>query len=311
MATAPTTADDQLDWEARHRVGAAIAAAVAAVLSIVGGIYSQQAYRDFPYVGPLQALNPALHGQVDAKVNPGTAGIEFLDSHAASLIASRVISALGLLLTGYVAWFLFRAAKARRPEMPEVARWLTVAGAIGMAVILIALQVGACLNAHDFVAGADRSRDAVKAVQGGGVMMVLTIVGVVAQFAFAFGVVLVSLNAMRTGLLTRFMGVLGIIVGVLVAIPIGAPLPVVQFFWLMALAVLFLHRWPGGMPPAWITGRAESWPSQAEMAQRRQEQRGGGAGRAKPQRGGSDDDAAEPAPAPHPSSARKRRKRRR
>jgi hypothetical protein len=59
------------------------------------------------------------------------------------------------------------------------------------------------------------------------------------------------------------MGVLGIICGVLVVVPIGSPLPVVQCFWLAALAALLAGRWPSGNPPAWSTGRAEPWPSQS------------------------------------------------
>ena len=82
------------------------------------------------------------------------------------------------------------------------------------------------------------------------------------QLAFAFSFVIVSLNAMQAGLLSRFMGVLGIIVGVLFVIPLGSPLPVVQCFWLLALAPLFLGRWPNGNPPAWAAAR----PAVAEPA---------------------------------------------
>ena len=46
---------------------------------------------------------------------------------------------------------------------------------------------------------------------------------------------LICLNAMRVGLLTRFMGVLGIITGALQILPLGGPLPVVQCFWLLML----------------------------------------------------------------------------
>ena len=62
---------------------------------------------------------------------------------------------------------------------------------------------------------------------------------------------LLSLNAMRAGLLTRFMGVLGMICGAALVLLPQNPIVV---FWLLALAVLFAHRWPQGMPPAWETG---------------------------------------------------------
>ena len=63
---------------------------------------------------------------------------------------------------------------------------------------------------------------------------------------------------MRVGLLTRFMGVLGIICGALIVLPILSPLPIVQTFWLGAMALLLLGRWPNGVPPAWSTGEAHA-----------------------------------------------------
>ena len=70
---------------------------------------------------------------------------------------------------------------------------------------------------------------------------------------------MVSLSAMRVGLLTRFLGYLGIIAGVLTIIPL-VPIPIVEAYWLLALAYLFSGRWPSGVPPAWTSGRAEPWP---------------------------------------------------
>src|SRR5437588_4168859 len=78
-----------------------------------------------------------------------------------------------------------------------------------------------------------------------------------------------SLNARRVGLLTRFMGYLGIFTGVLVLFPIGSPVPVVQGFWLIALGTLLYGRWPTGMPPSWRSGRAEPWPSSQQLREQR------------------------------------------
>jgi hypothetical protein len=121
--------------------------------------------------------------------------------------------------------------------------------------------------------------------------------------------VFVALNAMRAGLLTKFMGILGCIIGVLVIVPLG-PLPIVQTFWLVAIAALLFGFWPSGMPPAWASGKAEPWPSQAATAAKRREAMD--ARRAA--RGGS-----APAPAADssaaagtaPSAARAKRKRKR
>jgi hypothetical protein len=73
---------------------------------------------------------------------------------------------------------------------------------------------------------------------------------------------------MRVGLLTRFMGYVGILGGVLFVIPILSPVPIVQAFWLIAVAALIFGRWPSGMPPAWEDGEAHKWPSAAEARER-------------------------------------------
>ena len=112
------------------------------------------------------------------------------------------------------------------------------------------------------------------------------------------GIALTALNAMRVGLLTRFMGVLGIIVGVLSFLPqLEGQLPFVKIFWLVALGVLLLRRWPGGNPPAWQTGEAQPWPTQQEIREQRMAARGETAGR-QGRRG-----AAGAPPAPRPRRA--------
>jgi hypothetical protein len=83
--------------------------------------------------------------------------------------------------------------------------------------------------------------------------------------SLAFAYVIVSLNAMRAGLLSRFMGVLGIIVGALIVLPLlPSGVPVVEVFWFGALSALFLGYWPGGRGPAWETGEPVPWPTAAE-----------------------------------------------
>ena len=102
------------------------------------------------------------------------------------------------------------------------------------------------------------------------------LVGLAPSLAFGFSFVLISLSAMRAGLLSRFMGILGIIVGVLYVIPLlgGGP-PIVNIFWIAALAVLFIDRWPGGRGPAWAAGEAIPWPSAMDQAKAREAARQG------------------------------------
>ena len=44
---------------------------------------------------------------------------------------------------------------------------------------------------------------------------------------------------MRVGLLTRFLGILGMISGVVAVFPQLMPVPLVQAFWLLALGLMF------------------------------------------------------------------------
>jgi hypothetical protein len=111
------------------------------------------------------------------------------------------------------------------------------------------------------------------------VLSVFQIVDYLGELLLAISFVMVSLNAMRVGLLTRFLGFLGIIGGVLTLFVI-TPVPIVQFYWLAAVAYLLSGRWPSGVPPAWRTGRAERWPSAQEARQQQAQARARSGGRA-------------------------------
>ena len=82
----------------------------------------------------------------------------------------------------------------------------------------------------------------------------------------ALSYVLVSINAMRAGLLSRFMGILGVIVGALLVLPL---LPgggnFLQLFWVASLGFLFLGRWPNGRGPAWDVVEPIPWPTAADV----------------------------------------------
>jgi len=108
------------------------------------------------------------------------------------------------------------------------------------------------------------------------------------------------------------MGVLGIICGALIVLPILSPLPIVQTFWLGAMALLLAGRWPNGLPPAWTTGEAVPWPSSAEVREARRKQadqrrRSGGVPEPEPEpeREGVDSPGRQ-----HAASKKKKRKRR-
>jgi hypothetical protein len=68
--------------------------------------------------------------------------------------------------------------------------------------------------------------------------------------------------AMRTGLLSRFWGSLGMALGI--ATLIG--LIFFLLIWLVYFALLVVGKVPGGKPPAWERGEAVPWPTPGEKA---------------------------------------------
>ena len=91
--------------------------------------------------------------------------------------------------------------------------------------------------------------------------------GLGGRLGLAFALIYSSLWAMRTGLLTRFWGSLGMAMGV------AAFLLLIQFtfIWFLYLGLLLVGSIPGGRPPAWAEGRAIPWPSPGEQAASRLE----------------------------------------
>jgi hypothetical protein len=72
-----------------------------------------------------------------------------------------------------------------------------------------------------------------------------------------------GLYGMRTGLLSRFWGSLGMVAGI--AFLLG-PLFIVTLIWFVYFGLLVLGTVPGGRPPAWEKGEAVPWPTPGEKA---------------------------------------------
>jgi hypothetical protein len=314
-----TTVDETLADEQRLRTRAGIAAVVAGILTIGGGTLTALINSDKPVVPVIDALREHL------ATDPPKIGLKarevfwYADNGVKTILAALVLS-LAAAAIGFALATLYRFVKARRPELPRGIVSAAIAGAVLVAVAGLVQAIGLTVQASSFQNAADQSSAVAREALPSPTILAAGLLQLVGVFALGLAFVLLSLNGMRVGLLTRFMGVLGIIVGVLFIVPIGSPLPIVQAFWLVALGALFLGRWPSGMPPAWVTGEAQPWPSQQELREARldaqAERKEGkedrprfGARRARPE------PPETPAPElperrPHPSSKKKKRKRR-
>jgi hypothetical protein len=238
--------DEQLQWEARWARPVAIAAFLAGVMLLVGATLF------FPKDREGIERNPDL--------------LLSIDEQSGAYLASAVLSALaGLLLIG-VFLYLFRATLARGGGVPSWFTYLVVGAPMLYAVSTVAGAFEAIDLADEFVsgepirgdAGADRARDL------GGTSAVLVALATAGTVGVAFLFVMLPLRARRVGLLTPFMGILGVIAGALVVFQLTGVSSVVQAFWLGALGMLFLGKWPGGRGPAWESGQPDPWPSAAQ-----------------------------------------------
>lgn len=238
------TTVDTLQAEARERPRTTVVAALAALFTLAG----------------------ALIGRVGHSA-PSNLPAALLDyhQHPTAQYVSAGCSVVAALLVVLVLDFLLRATRARNPQLPWQLRPLVWVGGLGVAVIVVASQIALADNAAHFAThGSQTYEEARKAIAAG----VPPILGLLLQLVFAVAIVMVSIQAMRVGLLTRFLGYVGVVSGALFLLPL-VPIPIVQAYWLGALALLFAGRMPNGTPAAWQSGEAVPWPSQAELREQR------------------------------------------
>jgi hypothetical protein len=282
---------DRVRYEARVRQRQAAVAALAGLLLFAAAA--------------LQAAGP------QPGVNELTVQLLVTSKRTALEVIGALINGIGLLgLAGTLA-FLFGASRARKPALSQGA-WITaIVGGVLASVGGIAYGVVIAIKAHEFATQGAQTYPQANALLSGPSLAALQYAGLVGSLLLAIAFVLVALNAMRVGLLSRFIGYLGMAAAAASLLLIGsAPALLIEVFWLLAVAYLLSGRWPSGDPPAWRSGQAEPWPSAAKA--RDQRQRAGGRG-AKATRKPAEP-AREPvgvaAPSTRSTNAKRKRKRR-
>lgn len=293
--------EDQLEREARLGRYAAAAAFGAIALSIGALIYQSATLK------PIH-----LHGHTIRTPKTEAQLLLLNDHQPTAYLVTQIINALALPLIAAVLYYLYSVTRARRADLPPVIGLFALVAPPLAGVFGIANQVRDNHLAHQFArsgrtagkAGVDYANHLVLHTGASwlgyvqpAVMLLLTI-----------AIVLTAVFAMRTGLLSRGMGILGIAVGAFTILPLfGQATVILEVFWLGALGMLFLNRWPGGRGPAWSALEAVPWPTPTDRRRQIAEQA----------------DAAQPAPEPepepmpvtagapsHPRSKKRKRKRR-
>ena len=277
----------QLAWERRFARPAAVAALAALALGIAAQVLSAT------------TANRNQGGERGALLN--------LNEHASQAIAATLLQVLSVWFLAAVLYYLLRCVRHRRPE--------SVPAAIQPLIVLAPLlvTVGGVMSELDVIDIADRfaAEGARTEARADDLLEERTtfpvFIGFGGNIAFGFCLVMVNLHSMRVGLMTRFVGIIGIVVGALYVLPVFAGPLILQVFWLGALVAILIDRWPGGRGEAWETGEAGVWLSAAEL--RRQQVREQRTADAPPEM------LEQPEPEdlesrPHPVSKKKRRRKR-
>jgi hypothetical protein len=290
----------QLAWEARHRPRAGIAGLVSALTLVIYSI-AQGALQGLPLPSGLESLQRALEpGPIAELPSLQIPVLEFLQERALEQVLTGVTGLIGYLGMAWAAGFLAVAARARNPQLRKATIYLTIVGGVLLGVRLAVTEIGRVVLVDQLLAGSRTVADVADA--GAWLTSFGLALYVIGTTSLGLGVVFTGLNAMRVGLVSRFFGYVGVVAGVLMLLPLMSAitlgvsdvesLPIVAMFWVAGLGVLFLGRWPGGVPPAWSSGQAEPWPDPRAAARARQP-------------------VAAPAPAPAGAARRRKRKKKR
>ncbi len=214
-----------------------------------------------------------------------------VDGERGALIIASVIQCIGWFLLTIPLVYLFKAASARSPQVRAgligviivAPIFLGLGGLLSAASVLDAAtdfkntptsEIQACVaekqgepvtdesagdeeaapttedlveECRDDIARDDRTGSSVSGIETG--------LGLAGLLGFTIAVVYCSLWGMRTGLLTRFWGSLGMALGAVFVF-----FTLFTLVWFIYIGLLFAGWVPGGRPPAWASGEAMPWP---------------------------------------------------
>jgi hypothetical protein len=270
VAAATLDPEKTLLWEKRHRPRAAIAALLGAVGLLVYYVAMERLRSGGPKISGLDALIRGTEpGPVSELQSLRLAEFQYLQDNQVLVLAIGIGALIGFIGMAWAAGFVGVAIRARAADFKRFLIYVPIVGGVVLGLGTLIIQVSVAVLTNDFLDG-PRTVEAATRTQTG-LQQFGQIMFSLGSLLLAVGLVIISLNAMRVGLLTKLFGYLGIVAGALLVL---VPLPVVQVFWLAGLGLLFLKRWPGGDLPAWRTGKAEPWPSATQVAQARAERMG-------------------------------------
>lgn len=203
-----------------------------------------------------------------------------IEAAGPELFAAAGVRAIGFFCIAGALLYLFRATQARSDRVSGVMLAFAFIGPILLAAQGLVAVVARRGIASDFVAQAGAGGDVYtllgdliddSAAHSMAISMLFP-----AILGMLIAMVYISLQAMRVGLLTRFIGTLGMALGAsLILVPFGMALLLISL-WFLWLGFLYLDRTPGPRPPAWAAGAAIPWPRPGERPAEPEEEEAAG-----------------------------------
>jgi MFS family permease len=186
-----------------------------------------------------------------------------------SVIGGSIIGGIALAMLAIPLGYIFLAAAARSPSVRRGLLFLVLLGPLLFGLRRVLAGIASVDIAEQFAAQAENVGDiytlSSNLVEDSGLQQAALILEQIGGLAFIFAMVYVPLWAVRTGLLTRFHGTLGMALGASFILP-----PLTQITlpatlaWFMYFGLLLAGRTPRGRPPAWDTGEATPPPAAGE-----------------------------------------------
>ncbi len=196
-----------------------------------------------------------------------TEQVRAFDANSGALLLVVIVRSIGFLLLIPPLVFLYRATRARRPELPAAMYGFTFIGPLLLAIQGLLGYFGQSEVASDFVgrygAGGDIYSLLDDLTDDSSLTTVATSIALPAILGLGVAMIYFPLQAMRAGLLTRFFATLGMALGGATVLFTSLTL-LPDALWFLWLGLVFVGRTPQGRPPAWDTGEAIPWPRPGE-----------------------------------------------
>ena len=197
------------------------------------------------------------------------ATLRSINESSTPLIGGSLMAAVAFLLLAVPLAYIFKAAQARSDRMIGALLFLVVLGPVLFAAQGVLLAVGQADVAGQFVVEERGVGDiyslATNLLEDNGARNAALVASSIAVLAIIFGMVYVGLWGVRTGLLTRFHGTLGMALGASFILPPLTQITLPALLaWFMYFGLLLAGRTPKGRPPAWDAGEAVPPPGPGE-----------------------------------------------